>query len=188
MTNLANELGNSKMTRKRRGWPPKRRARQAEIIRKTRPWRKSTGPRSKAGKASSKMNALKHGFRDAGWRALRKALTDQRRFLKTVNAALELLQQERKHTLPPPPLPVFLSSLHSLTNTYPLPLLPARGDEQCSRDRDHKKSGGGGGEGNKARALARSRSGRGGGGSIRTVPVFLDSAIKNPFASPHLRA
>lgn len=39
-------------------WTPERRARQAEIIRRTRPWDKSTGPRSAEGKQTSSRNAL----------------------------------------------------------------------------------------------------------------------------------
>ena len=38
-------------------WTPERRAKQAEIIRATRPWEKSTGPKTEAGKASSSRNA-----------------------------------------------------------------------------------------------------------------------------------
>ena len=40
-------------------WTPERRARQAEIIRRTKPWTRSTGPRTVAGKARSSQNALK---------------------------------------------------------------------------------------------------------------------------------
>ena len=51
--------------RKRRpkGWTPERRAQQAACIREWQPWRRSTGPRSEAGKAQSSMNGLKHGGR-----------------------------------------------------------------------------------------------------------------------------
>lgn len=43
------------------GWTPERRARQAELIRKWRPWEKSTGPKSAAGKARVRKNAFKGG-------------------------------------------------------------------------------------------------------------------------------
>ena len=51
--------------RKRRpkGWTPERRAQQSARIRLWQPWRRSTGPRSEAGKAQSAMNGLKHGGR-----------------------------------------------------------------------------------------------------------------------------
>jgi len=38
-------------------WTPERRARQREIIRKNKPWLKSTGPRTPEGKAVSSQNA-----------------------------------------------------------------------------------------------------------------------------------
>ena len=38
-------------------WTPERRAKQAETIRRTKPWSKSTGPRTEAGKAISARNA-----------------------------------------------------------------------------------------------------------------------------------
>jgi hypothetical protein len=38
-------------------WTPERRAKQAEIIARNRPWEKATGPRSVQGKAISSRNA-----------------------------------------------------------------------------------------------------------------------------------
>lgn len=38
-------------------WTPERRARQAETIRRTKPWEKSTGPRTAEGKSASSQNA-----------------------------------------------------------------------------------------------------------------------------------
>jgi hypothetical protein len=43
----------------RSGWTCERRARQADIIRRTRPWTRSTGPKSAAGKKRSSQNALR---------------------------------------------------------------------------------------------------------------------------------
>lgn len=40
-------------------WTPERRAKQAEAIRRWQPWTKSTGPRTKKGKARSSRNADK---------------------------------------------------------------------------------------------------------------------------------
>jgi hypothetical protein len=50
------------------GWTPERRARQAELIRKWRPWEKSTGPTTEAGKTAVSQNACKGGT----WRLLRE--------------------------------------------------------------------------------------------------------------------
>lgn len=55
-------------------WTPERRARQAELIRMWRPWEKSTGPRSEAGKAKTSRNAYKGGER-VQLRNLRRVLT-----------------------------------------------------------------------------------------------------------------
>ena len=44
--------------RSRAGWTPERRARHAEKIRAWKPWEKSTGPRTAAGKAVSSRNAV----------------------------------------------------------------------------------------------------------------------------------
>lgn len=42
-------------------WTPERRLRQSQIIQKYKPWLKSTGAKTAAGKEKSKMNAYKHG-------------------------------------------------------------------------------------------------------------------------------
>lgn len=44
-------------------WTPERRAKQAEAIKRWRPWDQSTGPKTDAGKAASSRNAYK-GYRD----------------------------------------------------------------------------------------------------------------------------
>jgi hypothetical protein len=49
--------------RTKAGWSPERRARQAELIRRSAPWRHSTGPKTEAGKARCAKNALRHGGR-----------------------------------------------------------------------------------------------------------------------------
>ena len=48
-------------------WTQEQRNRQAEAIRKWKPWERSTGPASYEGKAISSRNALKHGMRAAEW-------------------------------------------------------------------------------------------------------------------------
>ena len=44
-------------------WTPERRARQAELIRQWKPWERSTGPTSEAGKAQVAKNAWRGGHR-----------------------------------------------------------------------------------------------------------------------------
>ena len=56
-----------------KGWTVERRARQAAAIRNWRPWNRSTGPRSVAGKARVAQNAWKGGQRPR-WRAMLKEL------------------------------------------------------------------------------------------------------------------
>ena len=63
------------------GWTPERRAKQAEAIRRWKPWLGSTGPKSDQGKARASRNAYKGGH----WQVLRRlreilsaAMRDQR--------------------------------------------------------------------------------------------------------------
>ena len=66
-------------------WTPERRARQAEVIRQTRPWEHSTGPQSEAGKAVSARNAYAgNWYHDAN-----------ARLAKARSAALTALGYER---------------------------------------------------------------------------------------------
>jgi hypothetical protein len=64
--------------RRRKVWSSERRARQALAIQTWQPWRKSTGPRTEAGKARSARNALKHGLRS---RATIETRREDRRLL-----------------------------------------------------------------------------------------------------------
>ncbi len=53
-----------------KGWTPERRAKQAAAIRRWKPWQKSTGPKSTAGKQKASQNAYKEG----GWAELQREL------------------------------------------------------------------------------------------------------------------
>jgi hypothetical protein len=55
----------------RASWTPERRARQREIIRSTKPWTRSTGPRTPEGKAKSSKNAAHFRNDPLGRRAFR---------------------------------------------------------------------------------------------------------------------
>ena len=70
-----------------KGWTPERRARQAELIRKWRPWEKSTGPRTEAGKAVVARNAYKGGTREL-LRDLARTLREQKQAISKLTRKL----------------------------------------------------------------------------------------------------
>ena len=45
------------------GWTPERKARQAELIQRWKPWKESTGPKTKQGKQVVSQNSYKGGTR-----------------------------------------------------------------------------------------------------------------------------
>lgn len=71
------------------GWTPERRAKQAEAIRRWKPWEKSTGPRTDDGKEASSQNAWKHGLRTAG------EIEDRKRFNEVMRAARAVIQHSK---------------------------------------------------------------------------------------------
>ena len=62
------------------GWSLERRKRQAELIQRWRPWEKSTGPKTEAGKQRVSQNALKSGEYCAEISLMRRELAEQARF------------------------------------------------------------------------------------------------------------
>lgn len=65
-----------------RQWTDEDRKRQAENCRQNKPWRLSTGPRTKEGKRKVRMNALKSGDYSAAVNAVKLSLKANREFIK----------------------------------------------------------------------------------------------------------
>lgn len=66
---------------KQNGWTPERRKKQSEMIKAWKPWEKSTGPKTEAGKAVSSKNAEKHGMYNEKTKQLLAILKDQKSIL-----------------------------------------------------------------------------------------------------------
>ncbi len=96
-----------------KGWTAGRRAAYAARIRQHRPWTRSTGPRTAAGRARSCQNALKHGMRGAAARRLYALLGQQRRFVIAVGRAI------RRHKTSQNPVSLTKINFSMLKNAYP---------------------------------------------------------------------
>ena len=66
-----------------RHWTPEERQRQSELIRKWKPWERSTGPNTPEGKAVVSQNGYKGGYRQK-LRDLSKALKEQKNFIQSM--------------------------------------------------------------------------------------------------------
>ena len=60
-----------------RHWTMEERKRQSELIRKWKPWTRSTGPKTSEGKEKAKMNAHKHGLRGQDIKNMRWLFKEQ---------------------------------------------------------------------------------------------------------------
>ena len=81
-----------------KGWPPERRAKQAENCRKSRPWEQIKGSKSAEGKQNSATNALKNGYYTADMKAIRALLTRQKKFIKEINTDIRNAHRNEKNT------------------------------------------------------------------------------------------
>ena len=70
-------------------WSPEARAAARLRVISSKPWKKSTGPRTERGKKISSMNAYKHGYYS-------QEMRDIRALLRVMDARLQLLIQMRK--------------------------------------------------------------------------------------------
>lgn len=79
---FANELNESRLWKIKisyqKRWTVRHRARKSVEIQLTKPWRRSTGPKTQAGKTRARLNAL---HPDAGYHAMKHALRVHRHFL-----------------------------------------------------------------------------------------------------------
>ena len=67
-----------------REWSMEQRKKQAEIINKSKPWNKSTGPKSDEGKNKVSQNAYKHGMRSRDYDEICQILEWQKALVKSV--------------------------------------------------------------------------------------------------------
>ncbi len=82
-------------------WTEERRKKQREIINRSRPWEKSTGPRSRKGKIISSRNAYKHGHRGRNHKILLRALRLNKDFVEAIKlyTVQDLLEKSRTNEL-----------------------------------------------------------------------------------------
>jgi release factor glutamine methyltransferase len=80
--NFANELSNSRLRETRERWTEEKRAEKAVLIRLHTPWARSSGPKTRRGKAKSAQNALRHGHHGQEWKRFYALLAAQRWFVQ----------------------------------------------------------------------------------------------------------
>ena len=80
-------------------WTPESRAAQAQRIRATKPWSRSTGPRTPEGKLIASLNSRKHGLYSAGFLDLQRSFRRVRLFLALADTDLFSRNSDIKETL-----------------------------------------------------------------------------------------
>src|SRR5215470_20251804 len=96
--NIGARVSRGHTDKNRRGWTIERRARQSALTRKWKPWLRTTGPKTKDGKAKSAMNALTHGMRSRAaleeFRRVRAALRRWQLFIDSAKLVIRCLEAE----------------------------------------------------------------------------------------------
>ena len=89
-----------------RKWTPEQKARQAEAIRRWKPWERSTGPKTAAGKARCKINAYKNGMHSAAMVEIKRVLRLQAKYLRGIteglSSAMPLVPEPPERTIKAP--------------------------------------------------------------------------------------
>lgn len=75
--------------RKGRIWTDEQKQKQAERIRNQKPWLKSTGPKTIAGKRASAQNAIRHGYYSNDFKMMRLYLKTQKTYIATLRFMLK---------------------------------------------------------------------------------------------------
>lgn len=86
---MKNGVKDLNMTGITRGWPEKRRKEQAQKVKKRKPWKNATGPKTAEGKARCAQNSTRTGLYNREMQEIRAWMRAQRRYLKSVNDALK---------------------------------------------------------------------------------------------------
>ena len=102
-------------------WTAERRQKHAEAIRRWKPWEKSTGPRTAAGKARAAQNAYKHGRRALSHKLMNQSLAAQRDFLHLVGFYTRLRKWNPANEL----LPFLHARLRTLDHIFHVRLAQA---------------------------------------------------------------
>ena len=77
------------------GWTSERRERQSEMIKHWKPWERSTGPKSRAGKSRVARNAFKGGTRPL-LRELARSMKEQSSALRRIEKQTGAVKEQAK--------------------------------------------------------------------------------------------
>ena len=75
-------------------WTEGRRKKQAEAIRRNKPWEKSTGPRTKGGKARSRLNAVKHGEPSRAFLLIKAMARENMKYIRKMERLMDFALNE----------------------------------------------------------------------------------------------